>query len=192
MVEIYGRKITRAAAEGHAAAPLPAGPAPRRLQPARPWPQSPEVILCESLIDALTFWCAGYRNVTAAYGINGFTEEMLEAFLAPRHRAGAHRLRPGRRRRDGGGEAGRAADRRGHRLLPGPVSPRDGRQRVRLEGDAGGEVARGGDPQGGVDGPGRGAGGRAGRGARRRRAPAEASAPAAATTAKEEDPRLLL
>jgi DNA primase len=27
---------------------------------------SPEVVLAESLIDALTFWCAGFRNVTAA------------------------------------------------------------------------------------------------------------------------------
>lgn len=26
---------------------------------------SKEIILCEALIDALTFWCAGYRNVTA-------------------------------------------------------------------------------------------------------------------------------
>jgi len=34
---------------------------------------SKEIILCESLIDALTFWCAGYRNVTASYGVNGFT-----------------------------------------------------------------------------------------------------------------------
>ena len=39
-----------------------------------------EVILCEALIDALTFWCAGYRNVTAAYGVDGFTEEHLAAF----------------------------------------------------------------------------------------------------------------
>ena len=36
---------------------------------------SKEVILCEALIDALTFWCAGYRNVTAAYGVEGFTDE---------------------------------------------------------------------------------------------------------------------
>ena len=36
-----------------------------------------EVILCESLIDALTFWCAGYRNVTASYGIEGFTKDHL-------------------------------------------------------------------------------------------------------------------
>ncbi|MFZ5502291.1 MAG: CHC2 zinc finger domain-containing protein, partial [Pseudomonadota bacterium] len=33
------------------------------------------VILCEALIDALTFWCAGYPHVTASYGTNGFTEE---------------------------------------------------------------------------------------------------------------------
>ena len=39
-----------------------------------------EIILCESLIDALTFWCAGYRNVTTAYGVEGFTLEMLVAF----------------------------------------------------------------------------------------------------------------
>jgi DNA primase len=36
---------------------------------------SREVIVCESLIDAMTFWCAGFRNVIAAYGVNGFTEE---------------------------------------------------------------------------------------------------------------------
>jgi DNA primase len=39
-----------------------------------------EVILCEALIDALTFWCAGYRNVTASYGIEGFTDDHLAAF----------------------------------------------------------------------------------------------------------------
>ncbi|MCP4042421.1 MAG: toprim domain-containing protein, partial [Gammaproteobacteria bacterium] len=41
---------------------------------------SPEIILCESLIDALTFWCAGYRNVTASYGVEGFTLDHLAAF----------------------------------------------------------------------------------------------------------------
>ena len=41
---------------------------------------SKEIILCESLIDALTFWCADYRNVTASYGVNGFTEDYREAF----------------------------------------------------------------------------------------------------------------
>jgi DNA primase len=41
---------------------------------------SQEIILCESLIDALTFWCAGLRNVTASYGANGFTEDHRKAF----------------------------------------------------------------------------------------------------------------
>lgn len=41
-----------------------------------------EVILCEALIDALTFWCAGFRNVTAAYGIEGFTADHIAAFKA--------------------------------------------------------------------------------------------------------------
>lgn len=41
-----------------------------------------EIILCEALIDALTFWCAGYRNVTSAYGIEGFTDDHLSAFKA--------------------------------------------------------------------------------------------------------------
>ena len=41
---------------------------------------SEEIILCEALIDALTFWCAGYRNVTSSYGIEGYTDEMLAAF----------------------------------------------------------------------------------------------------------------
>jgi DNA primase catalytic core len=41
---------------------------------------SKTVILCEALIDALSFWCAGFRNVTSAYGIEGFTPELLDAF----------------------------------------------------------------------------------------------------------------
>jgi DNA primase catalytic core len=39
-----------------------------------------EVILCESLIDAMTFWVHGFRNVTASYGTNGFTDDHLAAF----------------------------------------------------------------------------------------------------------------
>jgi len=43
---------------------------------------SKEIIVCEALIDALTFWCAGYRNVTASYGTEGFTDAHLAAFKA--------------------------------------------------------------------------------------------------------------
>ncbi|ELS8110062.1 toprim domain-containing protein [Escherichia coli] len=38
-----------------------------------------DLILCESLIDAMTFWCAGLRNVITAYGVNGFTADHLAA-----------------------------------------------------------------------------------------------------------------
>ena len=33
------------------------------------------VIVCEALLDAASFWCAGLRNVTAAYGVNGWTAD---------------------------------------------------------------------------------------------------------------------
>jgi DNA primase len=47
-----------------------------------------EVILCEALIDALTFWNAGYRNVTSCYGVNGMTDELLAALKS----SGAQRV----------------------------------------------------------------------------------------------------
>ena len=47
-----------------------------------------EIILCEALIDALTFWAAGYRNVTSCYGVNGLTDELLAALKS----SGAQRI----------------------------------------------------------------------------------------------------
>ncbi|MGH8077339.1 MAG: CHC2 zinc finger domain-containing protein, partial [Lysobacter sp.] len=79
VVEIYGRKLLdnlRTGTPKHLYLPGPhAG-----VWNAQALIASKEIIVCEALIDALTFWCAGYRNVTAAYGVNGFTEEMLAAF----------------------------------------------------------------------------------------------------------------
>ena len=43
---------------------------------------SREIILCESVIDAATFWSAGFRNVTCIYGTEGFTDELWGALLA--------------------------------------------------------------------------------------------------------------
>ncbi|MEQ1977642.1 CHC2 zinc finger domain-containing protein, partial [Xenorhabdus sp. SGI240] len=77
--EVYGRKITD------------------RLRPGTPlhlylpgahggvWNEaalsaSKSLILCESLIDALSFWVTGQRNVTAAYGANGVTADHWQAF----------------------------------------------------------------------------------------------------------------
>jgi DNA primase catalytic core len=48
----------------------------------------PEIILCEALIDALSFWAAGYRNVTSCYGVNGMTEKLLGALKS----CGAQRI----------------------------------------------------------------------------------------------------
>jgi len=40
-----------------------------------------EIILCESLIDALTFWRWGFKQVTCSYGVNGFTDDLLQCFI---------------------------------------------------------------------------------------------------------------
>jgi DNA primase len=78
--QMYGRRI----APGHK---IPANQ-PKHLYLSLPlagvWNEaalvaSREVIVCEALIDALTFWCAGYRNVIAAFGVNGFTQDHWDA-----------------------------------------------------------------------------------------------------------------
>jgi DNA primase len=78
VVELYGRKIGRALKGGiplHLYLPGPH----RGVWNREALEASKEVILCEALIDALTFWCAGYTNVTSSYGIEGFTDDHLSA-----------------------------------------------------------------------------------------------------------------
>ncbi len=82
VVEVYGRKLLdnlRAGTPKHLYLPAREGRG-RGVFNLAALQASKEIILCEALIDALTFWCAGYRNVTAAYGIEGFTEEHVDAF----------------------------------------------------------------------------------------------------------------
>ena len=83
VAEVYGRKITEGLRAG---TPLHLYlPGPHRgvwNLPGIAGAPDGEVILCEALIDALTFWCAGYRNVTASYGADGFTDAHLAAFQA--------------------------------------------------------------------------------------------------------------
>jgi DNA primase catalytic core len=76
--EVYGRKITEGLRKG---TPLHLYlPGPHRGVFNRAGIEgAAEVILCEALIDALTFWRAGYRAVTTSYGINGFTDEIMAA-----------------------------------------------------------------------------------------------------------------
>jgi DNA primase len=80
--ELYGRKVSNKHRPGvplHLYLPANASRG-RGVFNVVAFQASSEIILCESLIDALTFWCAGYRNVTTAYGVEGFTAEILEAF----------------------------------------------------------------------------------------------------------------
>jgi DNA primase len=101
-VGLYGRKITPRLREGtpnHLYLP-----GPRRGVWNREALQSPELILCESLFDALTFWAAGYRNVTTSYGVNGFTEELLQAMQS----AGVRRVLIGYDRDEAGEKAAAA------------------------------------------------------------------------------------
>jgi len=76
VTEVYGRKITEGVKPPlHLYLPGPH----QGVWNIEALQASKEIILCEALIDALTFWCAGYRNVTAAYGVNGFTDDHLAA-----------------------------------------------------------------------------------------------------------------
>jgi DNA primase catalytic core len=79
VVEIYGRKISHKLRKGTLCHLYLPGPH-RGVWNFSCLAASKEIILCEALIDALTFWCYGFRNVTTSYGINGFTKDHLEAF----------------------------------------------------------------------------------------------------------------
>jgi DNA primase catalytic core len=79
VTEIYGRKITAGLRVGTPLHTYLPGPH-RGVWNEAALITSKEIILCESIIDALTFWCAGFRNVTASYGVNGFTEDHKSAF----------------------------------------------------------------------------------------------------------------
>ena len=81
ITEVYGRKILPASKLRAGTPPHLYLPGPHRgvFNEAGLVGQE-EVVLCESLIDALTFWSAGYRNVTTSYGIEGFSDEHLASF----------------------------------------------------------------------------------------------------------------
>ena len=77
--EVYGRKITDKLRPGTPLHLYLPG-AHAGVWNAQALHASKEIILCEALVDAMTFWCAGYRNVTASYGVEGFTDDHLAAF----------------------------------------------------------------------------------------------------------------
>jgi hypothetical protein len=79
IVGLYGRKITlglKPEIPRHLYLPGPR----RGVWNWRGLVDQEEAILCESHLDAASFWCAGYRHVTTAWGAGGLTEEHVEAF----------------------------------------------------------------------------------------------------------------
>jgi len=107
VTEVYGRKITpNVNPPWHLYLPGPH----RGVWNERGLVGQSEVILTEALIDAMTFWCAGYRNVTAAYGVEGLTDDHLAAFK----RCGVRRVLIAFDRDDAGE---RGADKAAERLM---------------------------------------------------------------------------
>ena len=79
VAEVYGRKINDHLREGTPKHLYLPGPH-RGVWNTDAIAEGGEVIVCESLIDALTFWSAGIMNVTAAYGVEGFTPDHWQLF----------------------------------------------------------------------------------------------------------------
>ncbi len=100
VVEVYGRKLLDSLRKGtpkHLYLPGPhAG-----VWNAEGLENQKEVILCEALIDAMTFWVNGYRNVTASYGTSGFTDDHVQHFK----RCGVERVLIAYDRDDAGNQA---------------------------------------------------------------------------------------
>jgi len=74
VLEVYGRKLLdnlRAGTPKHLYLPGPH----KGVWNLDAFTAGDEVIVCESLIDALSLWCWGFRHVTAAYGVEGFTAD---------------------------------------------------------------------------------------------------------------------
>ena len=76
ITQLYGRKITDGLRKG----------TPLHLYLERPksgvWNGAAlihqrEIILCEAIIDALTLWCAGFRNVTCTHGAGSVNEDLI-------------------------------------------------------------------------------------------------------------------
>jgi DNA primase len=86
VVEVYGRKLRddlRPGTPKHLYLPGPHAGVFNLASVIAAGQRAPgerEVILCEALIDAMTFWCAGFANVTSAYGVEGFSGDILAAF----------------------------------------------------------------------------------------------------------------
>ena len=80
VAEIYGRKITKNLRKGTPEHLYLPGPHHGIFNPEAL--TQPEIILCESVIDAMTFVRHGMDNTTCIYGTQGFSDELFEAIKA--------------------------------------------------------------------------------------------------------------
>ncbi|TVZ38017.1 DNA primase catalytic core [Alteromonadaceae bacterium 2753L.S.0a.02] len=79
ITEIYGRKLLNNLRKGTPKHLYLPGPHQGVFNP--DCLRSEEIILCEALLDALTFWRHGFKNVTSSYGTAGFTDDLKNAFI---------------------------------------------------------------------------------------------------------------
>jgi DNA primase len=80
ITEVYGRKVLSRLRKGTPKHLYLPGPHEGVFNPV--CLTQPEIILCESLIDALTFWRWDFKHVTTSYGTGGFTDELLCAITS--------------------------------------------------------------------------------------------------------------
>lgn len=78
VVGMYGRKVTKGLRPGTPDHLYLSGAHRAAFNSAALAGQS-MAIVCEAIIDAMSFWVAGHRNVIAAYGVEGFTPHHLAA-----------------------------------------------------------------------------------------------------------------
>lgn len=114
VVQLYGRKITPGLRPGTALHLWLPGPM-RGVWNREGFAGQKSVIVAGSLIDGLTLWCAGHRNVTAACGPDGLTEEHLAAMKQAGVKTALLALR-----RDAGGD--KAAEAMAERLMAAGVA----------------------------------------------------------------------
>jgi CHC2-type zinc finger protein/Toprim domain-containing protein len=119
VTQVYGRRVVRGPERGDAAAAatgdhrwLEGGPARGVWNSAAL--AAAEVIMCRQVLDALTFWCAGFMNVVAAGGPAGFPDDVAGVFAD----AGVSRVLIAFARRQAGEDAATAL---AARLMPAGV-----------------------------------------------------------------------
>ena len=80
VVQMYGRKVTSRLRPGTPVHLYLPGSLDRVFNP-EALVESDELILCESILDALTFWCAGFRHTTCSFGVHNFPASLLTSML---------------------------------------------------------------------------------------------------------------